>query len=662
MGGKARNAGRFRFVDFLVIVLCLSGAAYTINLFRLDLFSSLDSRNEQPVGIIVIKNNTVQRRLAERILWDRLAVESPVYMGDLIRTAELSSATLYIEGSSIDLDENTLIRIQRSRDGSGTFEIELSEGVLGLSAGTEGGNFKLNLMGRQVEIAPGTVLNAAAGSDGIVVQVSEGTALFIDEEQSREVSSGTMISIDAEGIERADPAAVVINPQPNARYLKNRAEPLNIAFAWNRINLDPEQKLRMEISEDRNFYSITQVIDNLDTVANAAFDSGLWYWRLYYDDAVLGTGRFTITEATGPELVSPIADSLFRYQDDNPQLRFQWSEVGDASDYIVEVSDRPDFLLPALRMQTTALFSIESSLGPGTWYWRVLPVFSSVYEGSAAFSQVSFFRIEQDRTQEAVLVLPESVIVLPEPEPEIGPELVELDLKPEPLPSVPVELSLLSPAPGASLAGLTALRQQTEFRWSSNGEVVSSRFILSRNSNPLTQPLREIANPGQTVRLDRLQEGIYYWTVEARNPDGLISIAEPRRLQVLAIPLLAAPGNLRPSAGNYIGIEQLRTQRSIDFSWAAVQGANAYIFTLYEQTSDGRRSIISRPAENRTTWTLEDIGILEPGTFIWQVEAVNRGTTGAIEQRGRTGESTFILDVPLPGPVQVEAPGVLYGN
>jgi quercetin dioxygenase-like cupin family protein len=657
MGGKAHKDGRFRFVDLLIIILCLSGAAYAINLCRLDLFSTLDSRNLQPVGIIVIKNNIVQRRLEERILWDRLAVESSVYMGDLIRTAELSSATLLIEGISLDMDENTLIRIQRARDGSGTFEIELSEGVLGISAGNEGGNVKLNLMGRQVEVAPGTVLNAAVGSSGIVVQVSEGAALFIDEEQSREVSSGTILTIDAEGSERTDPAAVVINPQPNARYLKNRAEPLNIAFAWNRINLEPEQKLRMEIAGDSNFNNVTQVIENLDVAANAVLDSGPWYWRLYYNDNILSTGRFSITEAAGPNLVSPVTDSLFLYQDDNPQLRFQWSEIEGASDYIVEVSETPDFFSSTLRIRTTALFSIESSLGPGTWYWRVLPVFSSVYEGSAAFSQVSFFHIDQDRAQEPILILPESVIALPEPEPEQKSEPEQkLEL------SVPVELSLLSPAPGASLAGLTALRQQTEFRWNSDGEVASSRFIISRNPNPLTQPLRVITNPGQTIRLDRLEEGIYYWTVEARNPDGLISVAVPRQLRVLAIPLLAAPGNLRPSAGYYIGIEQLRIQRSIVFSWAAVQGANAYIFTLYEQTASGRRQIISRPAENRYTWTLDDIGTLEPGTFIWQVEAVNRSATGVIEQRGRIGENTFILDVPMPGPVQLEDPGVLYGN
>jgi hypothetical protein len=155
---------------------------------------------------------------------------------------------------------------------------------------------------------------------------------------------------------------------------------------------------------------------------------------------------------------------------------------------------------------------------------------------------------------------------------------------------------------------------------------------------------------------DQLISGNY--EIHVRNPGGY----ETRGRTVIVVRLLPAPGNMRPTADYFIGIEQLRAQRNIVFSWSAVQGANAYIFTLYEQTAAGRREIISRPLENRTTWTLEDIGILEPGAFVWQVEAINRGASGAIDLRGRAGEHTFILNVPRPGPVRVQEPGVVYGN
>jgi hypothetical protein len=140
---------RFRLADFLVILLCLSGAVFSVIMFRLDL-KNLDSRNGSPVGTIIIGNNVVQRRMANRVLWDRLTVDSPLYAGDLIRTADLSDATLYIERNSIELNEKTVIRIQRSPEDEDSIIIYLDEGNLVITTVAGGGNMVLNLMGSQV--------------------------------------------------------------------------------------------------------------------------------------------------------------------------------------------------------------------------------------------------------------------------------------------------------------------------------------------------------------------------------------------------------------------------------------------------------------------------------------------------------------------------------
>jgi hypothetical protein len=485
----------------------------------------------------------------------------------------------------------------------------------------------------------------------------------------REIATGAMVSLDTDGVERMEKAAVAIQPRPNARYLKNGTEPLRVNFIWNRINLDSGEPLRLEIAGDRNFNRIIKVIENLDateggtSVAETALDSGPWYWRLSSmepnSNRILLTERFIITEASGPVLLSPVKDSLFRYQDDLPQLRFQWSEMDDVSYYILEASETPDFINTWIRMQTASVYLLDSSLGQRTWYWRILPVFPSVYEGNAAFSPTSYFRIEQGGPADVALVLPEPAIEQPtpkQPEPVLEQPMPRL---PEP---VPVNLSLLSPAQGTSLTGLTALRQQTVFRWNGEGDIERSRFILSKNRNPLQgRPEVEIINPDRTIRLNRLKEGTYYWTVEARSPDGLISSARPRQLRILPIPLLPAPRNLQPPGGHRFGIEELRNQSAIVFSWAAVQGANAYILTLYEEGDNGRRRIISRPPENATRWTLDNLSTLGRGNFSWQIEAVNRGSEGAVEQRGRIGEGSFIIDIPRPGRVEMEDPGTLYG-
>jgi hypothetical protein len=367
------------------------------------------------------------------------------------------------------------------------------------------------------------------------VQVSEGTATLIGDGQRREISSGTMIALDSGGAERSVKAAVMQQPRPDARYLKEGPEPLFINFTWNRINLDPGEALCLELAEDRNFNRIIRVIENLDTFAGLALNDGQWYWRLsVMSGTILSTGRLTVADAGGPALLSPVTNSIIRYQNVLPQLRFQWSPIAEAVSYILEASETPNFITPRLRTQTASAFLIDSSLGPGTWYWRVMPVFPPVYQGKADFSTASFFRIAQGGPGDLAMVLPE-------------------------------------PAP-----------------------------------------------------------------------------------------LLPAPLNRLPAGGHRIGIEQLRESNSIVFTWSEVQGANAYIFTLYQvtegnpNTSGSRRQIIRVPPGSRRSWTLENLATLGRGDFVWQVEAVNISSTGTIERRGRVGENSFIIDIPRPGPVQIE--------
>jgi hypothetical protein len=589
---ERKSESQFRFRDLLIVILCLSITAYSINLFRNDLYQTINLQNVKPVGTITVKNNTVQRRIADRVLWDRLRVESPVYLGDIIRVAELSEATLNIENQQIDIEENTLIRILLSPDGSGALQIELSDGRLvysNLNAedSAQGGGLQFNLMGRVIKTEAGTTFSAAAGKDGIALQVSEGTAFFIEDGQSREISSGTMIALDGEGTERRVPAAVVTSMRPNARYVKSTSAPQSVRFAWNRVNLQPQDTLRMEIAADRNFSRIDQSLQNLTDSAEVPLKAGTWNWRLLHENTILSTGRITVVEAENLDLLSPARGSLFRYRDEPPSLRFQWSEIEEASHYVIEIASSPDFANQRINREITAPFFVDSSLSEGTWYWRVQPIFSSVYEGGASFSRVSFFLLEQTDQ----IAAGEQTVTLLE-----GARLRELERS------------------------------------------------VGRGNEPPPEPLIALA--------------------ETRTAAVLSSQAPPPRQAPPPAPVppppLPVPANRVPANNYRIGIEQLKTQRNLVFRWAAVQGANAYILTLYEQTGNGRRQI-NRVTVTSPAWTLEDVNALGRGTFVWQVEAVSRNSGGTITRRGTVGENTFTMDIPLPGPVQMNDPGVLYG-
>jgi len=410
--------------DVLVIVFCISGAAFSLNLFRLDLFQSIASQNKKPMGAVTVKYNNVQRRFSDRVLWSRLTVKSPVYLGDLIRVAEYSSATLNINDDVVDINENSLIRIRASSDGEGRIIIDLSSGSLSItgsgdvdSGGASG--VALNVMGRIIAPTAGAILSASAKESGITLQVNEGSVIITDEDgQSRSMGAGEALILDTEGVEQAAPAAVVSLPRPNARFIKNSVEPVNVRFAWNVINIDPQKPLRLEIASGPNFTRIVRTAEGID-YSSIALGAGTWYWRLSYQDTVLSSGQFTIVDTVLSASVSPIQDSQFSYKENLP-VRFEWQPIEEASYYVLEAGLTPDIINPLITRQTVVSSYVEMNMEAGNWYWHVKPVFSSLYEGAAAFSQVSSFRIEKLDKPAAVVQTTDTPPALqeqPEPEP-----------------------------------------------------------------------------------------------------------------------------------------------------------------------------------------------------------------------------------------------------
>jgi len=507
----SKLSNRLRLIDFIVIIIFLFIAAFSINLFRMDLMRTISLRDVQPIGSVVIKKNIVQRRLADRVLWDRLASESPVYLGDLIRVAELSAATLRIEGGSIDLNENTLIRITKAPDGEG-LQIIMGEGALALSSAKDGGKISLDINGRQVQAGSGAALNVTAGESGIRLQVNEGSAQITEGGQAQEIQAGSLVTIEPQGGSLAD-GSIIRHEEIAAPFNEKHSEGTS--------------------------------------------------------DAV-------------PQLQSPAASSVFRFSGEQPAVNFSWEEIDGASSYILEVCDSPDFVSPNIRRESQITFFTSSSLGEGTWYWRVKPVFHSVNAGEPSFSQAGYFKIEQTSIEREREPEAESLSLAQWLLGEIPPELMPVASQPE-----PAALAAAVSAPAAS---------------------VPANAAVPAKAAPVTP--------------------------------------------------LPAARNLQPERGHRFTMGELQTQRNISFNWQAVQGANAYILTIFQRADGGRKQVFQTQPLSRPNYRLEDLRFLDVGTFIWQIEAVNRNQGGAIDRRGNIAESAFVMDIVLPGSVKVEGAGI----
>jgi hypothetical protein len=485
MGGKTRYKPKkaFRFIDFLIIVFFLSITVVSLYLFRLDLLNTFKLQNVEPAGTVIVKKNTVQRRLGDRVIWDRLNNESPVYPGDLIRVSDVSAATLYIKGNSIELDENTIIRIVLSPDGEGV-QIIMTSGTLAVFAEEGAEKISLNLNGQEVKTETGAVVRAAIPDSGQAsVKVYESIQEFVREEPPRKIAEA--------------------------------------------------------------------------------------------------------------RLLSPAANSIVRYSEDLPVLNFQWKSDEEVPSYFLQVSSSPNFNNMSINVKTTANFASANNLGQGLWYWRVMLDLPPLYSASPVFSNVSFFRIEQTSVEHVN--------------------------------NGSISEWLAEEAPSTRLP------------------LGVPRDILLENSFAET-PAPVVQEQPQTPVSPR----------QTPTPP-------PVRTPPPAV-LLSAPQIIQPAQRTTFGYAQLQSERRIDFRWTAVRGASAYIFTLYQETENGRRQVFNTTINNGTRYTLDDLSLLDRGTFVWHVEAVRRGRGNVIEQRGRTEDNNFIIDFPVPGPVQIEDTGILYGN
>jgi hypothetical protein len=401
-----------RASDGVVICLCLLGAAAFLGLFYDDLNRSLSRLNEEPVGFIAFKSRAALRRFQDRVIWDRLRKESPVYNGDFIRTADRSEAAVSFPGGDlIGIAANSLIRIFVDE---GVPQIDFTRGDISIYAGETGS--LVSFGGNRLKVAAGAAVSLDTGTgDGgsVKLQVLRGNASLITPAEEREAAAGEALILNVGGIESGEnvlPVAAqvsVLEPPPAARFLTPVNAAVPVKFSWNPPQGSGEKRARIEIARDRNFTRPLTVWENspetpADTSGTAEIPPGTWWWRVSFPESA-GTGgeelpavgQLTVVHSPPPEPVFPVPEAVYYYQAESPELRFQWKALDDAAYYLLEVADNPDMANPALQTEVRYNSLVYSQLPEGQWYWRVTPVFSVAYRGMVPVSAAVPFTISR---------------------------------------------------------------------------------------------------------------------------------------------------------------------------------------------------------------------------------------------------------------------------
>ena len=399
MKKKRNTTSRLR--DLLAILICLSIATYSLWLFWQDFNAVMEKNNELPIASVSWKYKAAQRKFSDRLIWDRLQQDSPVYNGDTIRTAAGAETTVTFANSELYLGENTIIQIQM--DNAGTTSVNLSGGSL--SANTNAGSkMQLKSGSVTVDLQEGTALNARAGSsdaEALSLQVTQGNALINGADGNRTITQGENMTMGTDGMVSVRPITI-IEPAPSLKLLKFEGTNQSLKFKWESNNLPPKSQLIFETATDKDF---TQIQDQIGLSGLSSmtidFSEGTYYWRFYLAEEgipvedSMETGRVTVLDAATPTPIVPLNTDTFTYRTKLPTVRFMWNGNEYASSYLFEVANNPQMQNPRISQTTQQPSSIVSTLGAGTWYWRVTPYYTFNGIGYGMASKVEHFTIEQ---------------------------------------------------------------------------------------------------------------------------------------------------------------------------------------------------------------------------------------------------------------------------
>lgn len=381
------------------VFICFAGAAVNTVFFKNSFFRALSKLNEEPIATITFKYKTAQRKFLERVVWDRLRQNSPVYNGDTIHTAELSEATIWFDdGTMIELAENTMAQFFRREDGR--LDADLAGGFMNVDSSEAEGETSVNAQNVRFEVKKGAKINAGVTEENnVTVNVEKGSASF---EDGSAIEEGE--SILAADDEKKQESFFVSEPAWNQKYLHFENSLCRVNFSWKNGGEDPlsYKILQLVIAEDKNFNRIVKsIVTTGVNQVNVELPKGNYYWQLYdsrakeKNDLNSKSGKFQIVQSLKPELLAPAEDYKYQYRTKNPSLRFIWTEAEASTAYNFAVSRNADMTSPLFEQRTSSSSAIISTLKEGIYYWQVTPFYMVNRQGLANSSEIHSFRIDK---------------------------------------------------------------------------------------------------------------------------------------------------------------------------------------------------------------------------------------------------------------------------
>lgn len=476
---------RSPLIDFLVVVFCLSVSGCFIWLFWQDLNKTTSRTDKDAIATISFKHNIAQRKYSDRIVWERLQQNTPLYDNDFIRTVDLAQATItFRDGTTLDVYENSMLQVSYSEETG--VRLSIDGGDIQVAASDKAKNVAIRLAdGSTVNMDAGASLSARSNTKENTqnIEVKGGSAnVQTQTGQVTTVSFGQSVNIE-KGAEIEVVPLTVISPAKETRLLSFDSSFRPVSVEWRQSGSN-NQKVTVQTSRTRDFKELLQsktITEGNKTHIQSA--KGTIYWRVFNDSTKdnPSTGRIT-TELVPPvNSIAPQSGTNYTYRINKPRITFRWQANGFADSYRFMAAKDSAMKEIVSDITTTESFVNLDSLESGTYYWQVMPYYSLNDTGYLAANEIRNFTVTQSK-------------MLPSPE-------------------------LLVPPQGSELTYKQKLN--ATFMWKSD---ISAEYqLLVAKDREFSSVIidTKTKTPRYTAQYDvnSIQDGIYYWKVIRNSGD-----------------------------------------------------------------------------------------------------------------------------------------------
>jgi hypothetical protein len=370
-----------RYISRLTIAAMIStvGVMATFILFGPE-ETTQTYEDKKPIARLAEALNEVQRKPIERVIWEGVTIDDPLFAGEAIRTTSESEAKIEFldTGTIIELEPDSLVILEASH---GKVALDFLKGNLFVKAGQGGaGQLTLKSGTSNIDLANAELALGKGADDQLNLEVFKGQATVDSNGKKLTLDKNKSGVLGKDGVQTTKASIQITLPEPNSSVYINPKRKELVNFNWK--PLEKGYVVSVEAgkarSKLRKIHNVEGVGENGKMTANLKI--GRVYWRLVATHPDPKKPMMTspivrneIVAKLSPVLLEPNEEERVVLESREQTLSVKWANPARLSDLVLEVSQKADLkkLVAKEVIRAAGPVELPTVKKSGTYYMRL---------------------------------------------------------------------------------------------------------------------------------------------------------------------------------------------------------------------------------------------------------------------------------------------------